>query len=327
MVKKLIFKIILLISPLLLIGIYFIADDPMKIIHDTKNPVSRGVLMNDRLFQARYLSKKTKDYNSFIFGSSRSRAFHVIDWRNYLEENAEIYHMGVNDETLYGLERKINFLKTQGYPLKNIFIQLDHRLLSLTKNHEAHIFREYYTLTDETAASYYRRFFTAFLNVDFLKNYTQYKRTGIISQSDDQSFLWDPGFDFNVQTGDIIYTRMENQIAKDSVCYYKELKLAEYKREFHVGEPVITKEAESLLKRIDRLLSSEKAKVKVVISPNFDQIALNQKDVMILQRIFGKSNVYNFSGLNELTQPLGNYYEHKHFKPFVANRILNQIYN
>jgi hypothetical protein len=41
---------------------------------------------------------------------------------------------------------------------------------------------------------------------------------------------------------------------------------------------------------------------------------------------FGSSNVYNFSGKNEFTTDLSNYYESSHYRPLLADKILKEIY-
>lgn len=328
--KKLIVKSFFLLLPFMVITGYFFIEDPMKIVHANENPVSPGVLMNDRVFQARYLESTDIEYNSFIFGSSRSRAFKSASWVNYLkDENAVPFHMGVNDETLYGLERKIHYLDSLGFPVKNILFVVDHRLLSLTKNHDAHIFREYYSLTNETATSFYQRFFKAFLNVEFLKNYLNYKRTGDVGESG--NFLWDPGFRYNKQTGDIYYERMDKAIAKDSVQFYKESKKTFHTQSPKESEELMTSEAKALIDKIigtiQKIEKRNPVSVKVIITPNYDQVAINPNDLNYLREQFGKNNVYNFSGKNNITDEIGNFYEHKHFKPYIANHVMHWTYN
>jgi len=322
--KKLFFKLLVLLAPLLVLAILFVWDDPMKIIHDTKDPVSPGVLMNDRLYQARYLQSTKTKYNSFIFGSSRSKAFKTSEWKKYIGNEAIPYHMGVNDETLFGIERKISFLQQQGFKLDHVLIQLDHRILSLPKDHEAHIFREYYLVSGETASSYYQRYVKAYLKPSFLKEYLSYKRSFEIKEVSE--FLWDPGFSFSQKTGDIYYSRYDQEIKIDSLNYYKKLKLETYLRNALVKEPLISGQTKELLESIAKILRTEKSRYKVLISPNFDQISLHANDVKELKAIFGKVNVRDFSGVNEITKALGNYYEHKHFKPYVATWVLNKIY-
>ena len=67
-------------------------------------------------------------------------------------------------------------------------------------------------------------------------------------------------------------------------------------------------------------------KVKIVLSPNFDRNKVNPKDVKYLKSLFGVKNVHDFSGKNIITENVGNYYEDKHFKPYLANSLLEQLY-
>lgn len=323
--KKLFFKLLILFAPLLILAVIFIWDDPMKIIHDTKDPVSRGVLMNDRLYQARYLQSTNNNYNSFIFGSSRSKAFKTAEWKKYIGNDNLVYHMGVNDETLYGIERKLHFLQTHGFKLDHVLIQLDHRVLSLPKDHEAHIFREHYSVSGETSSAYYQRYIKAFLKPSFLKEYFNYKRSSRINEVSE--FLWDPGFNFSSVTGDIHYTRYDQEIRIDSLTYYKKLNLESYPRKPIVNAALINDKTRTILESIAKILRTERSSYKVIISPNFDQISLDSSDVEKLKSIFGKANFIDFSGMNEITNIHGNYYEHKHFKPYIANWLLNNIYS
>jgi len=42
--------------------------------------------------------------------------------------------------------------------------------------------------------------------------------------------------------------------------------------------------------------------------------------------VFQKENVFDYSGKNEWTEPIGNFYETSHYRPFVARRIMSQVY-
>lgn len=324
--KKLFIRLLILLFPLLIVGGYFVIEDPMKIIHNTKNPVTPGVLMNDRLYQARFLIQTKTKYNSFIFGSSRSKAFKTPNWKKYLDEEAIPYHMGVNDESIYGIFKKIAFLDQKGFKIKNVLIQMDPRLLSMTKNSEAHVFRDYYLLSGESASSYYQRFFTAFLNANFLRNYATYKSKGIIINQQENIFLWNPGFECNTKTGDIYYSKNDRELKTDSLKYYKVRNLEAYDRTPKVNVIQIKDDCKNQIKLIHQILMKHHTKVKIVLSPNFDRNKVNPKDVKYLKSLFGVKNVHDFSGKNIITENVGNYYEDKHFKPYLANSLLEQLY-
>ena len=67
-------------------------------------------------------------------------------------------------------------------------------------------------------------------------------------------------------------------------------------------------------------------KYKIVLGPTYDQHNFNQQDLDILIKYFGEENIYNFSGINDYTKNIANYYEIYHYKPSVANDIMNKIY-
>jgi len=321
--RRLFIKSFVLLFPFLVFTGYFFIADPMKIIHNTESPVSPGVLMNDRLFLARHIEKTDVKYNAFIFGSSRSKAFKTWHWKKSIGKNVIPFHMGVNDESLYGIERKLHFLDSLGFKIDYAVIPLDHRLLSLTKNSEAHIFREYHTLTEETSTSFYQRFFIAFLNPHFLKSYWTYRQTGDVGN--DGNFLWDPGFTYHHKTGDIDYTRMENAIKKDSILFYKTNRKDFYERTPQESEQLIGKDSKVIWEKIHKILKKHHTEVKIIITPNYDQIAINADDLEYLKTMF-PNKISNYSGKNGITDEIGNYYEHKHFKPFIANGILTLSY-
>lgn len=322
--KKLFIKSLFLLAPFLVLSSYFFIADPMKVFHDTTDPTSPGVLMNDRLFQARYLESTKTKHDAFIFGSSRSRAFKTYHWSDYLSKNTVPFHMGVNDESLFGLERKIAFLDSLGYSLDHVLIQLDHRILQLTQNSEAHIFRDYHSVTGETASSYYQRFFIAFLKPDFQMEYWNYKRSGKVDPN--ASLLWAPGFTYHPKTGDIDYSRMDEAIAKDSLKFYKDNAATFHDRELSTAPALIKKESIQRIRNIYKILKKHKSDYRILISPNYDIVQLHPNDLKFLQDLFGAKYVFDFSGKNAITSSIANYYEHKHFKPYIASDLMKVAY-
>ena len=79
----------------------------MRIVRNYESPVEPGVLINDRLYATRWLLDHRQDYDAFILGSSRSRAFLTRDWERHLPTDAAAYHVGMNDESLYGIAHRI----------------------------------------------------------------------------------------------------------------------------------------------------------------------------------------------------------------------------
>lgn len=325
--KKLITKGLLLLFPFILIVSYFIISDPMKIVYSYDNPLEKGVLMNDRHFQYKWLKDHHFEYNSFIFGSSRSKAFHTKTWQKYIGKTMP-FHMGVNDESLFGIEHKLSYLDREGYKIENALIILDTRILKLHDNPSAHIFREHPIVSGESEAEYYKRYFIAFLTPKFLKAYYTYYFQGKF-ETWMNTFIWNEDFIYDKTTGDHFYTKFEDEIKMDSVGYYNRKSNVFYNRENISIDTInlINQVAMDQLMTIKSILLKNNTNYKIVISPTYDQKPLSKMDEQTLIRIFGADNVFNFSGKNKFSDRIGDFYEERHFKPYIAEEILSLMYN
>jgi hypothetical protein len=90
---------------------------------------------------------------------------------------------------------------------------------------------------------------------------------------------------------------------------------------------VIKETQKKMLAEIFAKFQNDKTNYKIIINPLYDQEKLNSEDLIILNKIFGKENVFDFSGRNEITNDFYNYYELSHYRPHVAKMIMDIIYN
>lgn len=63
-----------------------------------------------------------------------------------------------------------------------------------------------------------------------------------------------------------------------------------------------------------------------IINPLYSQEKFNPKDMEMIQNVFGRDNVYDFSGRNQFTTSKYNYYEESHFRPLVGDSIMSIVY-
>ena len=89
-----IFKFSLIgIFPFILLVIIYIILDPFKVIKSyetfyNRDDIGRVALNKDYVSTATFINNsKSIDYNSYIFGNSRSIFFQIDDWRKYLKPN------------------------------------------------------------------------------------------------------------------------------------------------------------------------------------------------------------------------------------------------
>ncbi|MFL5753987.1 MAG: hypothetical protein ACJ76F_11315 [Bacteroidia bacterium] len=322
--RRLIVRVVILLGPFLLIAVFFFAADPMRIIYAYPSPVIKGVLMNDRLFQARYLEKHFDEYHSFILGSSRSKSFKTYEWKKYSKADS-CFHLGVNDETLYGLTKKLCYLNEKGVRLSHVLLVLDHRLLSMDKNQDAHIFREYPSVSGESRAEFYKRFVIGFFKPAFLRAYLDWQLHHEY-KAYMKNYIFKEHFEYIPVTGDINYIEYENEIRKDSARYYERIKGQFYVRDPEASLPALSQQGKLMLQGVSKLFGAQHTDLRIVITPNYDQAKLSRADLFFLEKTFGKEKVFDYSGINEMTKDVGNYYEEKHFKPYIASRIIKEIY-
>jgi hypothetical protein len=121
----------------------------------------------------------------------------------------------------------------------------------------------------------------------------------------------------------------EDDIFHDSVNYYKNFEIndpyfEQYTKKYEYEK--ISDEEVRILKEISSLLKSNKTEFRIVISPLYDKIKLDENRIKLLIQIFGENNIYDFSGVNEITEEKTNYYESSHYRHKVANKIMETVY-
>lgn len=310
-------------APLAALLLVFTTWDPFHLFWPVESPLVKGALMNDRLFQARWLLAHPYTYDAFIIGSSRSKAFRTSAWARYLPTGVHPFHLGVNDESLYGVAGKLTFLERAGYSLRNVLLVVDARILERTVNPSPHIFREYPAVSGEPIGEYLKRYLVALLDPRFLYAYGVWRTTG---RSVDRTRIWVEDFEYDQTTGDHVYAALDSERSIDPTEYYRK-RAAVFKRvPPHPGRPVLGTDGRRLLEEIANLFRRQGSEVRVVVSPNFDQVSLAHEDLASLRRYFGEHRVWDFSGVNAFTAEVHNYYEERHFVPAVANEILATIY-
>jgi hypothetical protein len=119
----------------------------------------------------------------------------------------------------------------------------------------------------------------------------------------------------------------EREIARDGIDAYVAKRRAIFvPRVPRTGRPVVDASGERLLRETAGWLREAGARVEVVVSPLYDQVALAERDRRILEEVFGADHVHDFSGVNDLTRDARNYYETSHYRPPVGAEILRRIY-
>lgn len=329
--KKFILKAFIISIPFIAIFLFYVITDPYKIIYSYKSFFPSHVALNKE-----YVSYETfkrynpeEKYDSFIFGNSRSIFYEIKSWEKHISSH-KCFHFDAATESLRGVHDKITYLHNHKIPLKNVLIVLDYSLLKKGDLKNGILFLDYPEVSGMSQLEYQFTFFKEFIVPDFALAYFDYR----IHDSIKQYMINEQIFnvierEYTPQTNEGKYTVIENTIKKDPKLFYTAKKMLVFQR-----KPMIEKYTSSVIKEKQRKLLQEMHSIfkqcntnyRIVISPLYDQKQLNPKDLDILYSIFGKQNVFDFSGKNWITDNYMNYYESSHYRPFIADSIMNIIY-
>lgn len=320
-----------LIIPNIILAAFFYITDTFSIFANHREFYKNQTFMKNRTYfttESYNSLRKEKNFNSFIFGSSRSQAFKCKDWDNFIEQGSKSFHFDGSGEGIWNIYKKIKYIDQTGDIIKNALVVIDHNTLARTKPQYGHLFIEHPNISKESWSNFYFQYFKLYYNIKFLltlfdysifKDYRSYMRK-FIKEKKNYNIV-------DYSNCDIWYGYDED-IKEDSLGYYSNLfsKGVFYKRLKKHAEIPITDDLINQLNFIKTIFIKHNTSFKIVISPTYDQFIINNDLLSLLDKIFGKKKIYNFSGQNQFTNEISNYYENSHYKPLVARKILRIIY-
>ncbi len=330
--KSFIFKIVLFLTPFLIpICLYFIID-PFEVIYDGSKQINNNKtfqILSNRDFQSTQLflrNYKKYNYNSFIFGNSRSFFYQIKTWNKFINGNS--FHFNASEESIYGINCKLKLLNELKIDIKNALIILDVSTLAVIKNRNGHLFIKHPALSKESYFSFHLEMFKGF----FPK--AMFAITEIYLTGEKKAYMFQFGITNNVckqdkKTNQLTFYSYDNQIKNNRNSYYADKKHVFYKRDTTqiFSNPIIFNDQKILLESINSILRSHKTKYKIIINPLYDQIKFNKNDMKYLNGLFGEENIFDFSGINQITNNFYNYYETSHYRPCICDSILNIVYS
>ena len=333
--NKFLIKAGLISLPVVFIFIIYCCLDPFKVIRNYNSYYQSGnspyVTLNmDYVSTETFINNNpTYNYNSFIFGNSRSKFYEMNTWGKYAKTEVG-FHFDASDETLLGISRKLQFLHNNRTTISNALLILDYATLSQTKEKKGHLYISHPTLSNQSRFLFQLEFFKSFLNPYFLMAYMDFRITNKVKDyMKDRFLLNDAPIAYNPIQNEMKFSFFEETIKTNPLEFYSPKKMKVfYHRDIiqKYSRPVILNAQFQLLTEISEILKKDKCKIKIVISPLYNQLKLSAKDIKILSNLFGRENVFNFSGINFITNNYQNYYENSHYRPHVAEYIMKEIY-
>ena len=324
-VLRLFGRLAMLAAPVWVAFGWYLVDDPFKVLHRYASYYVSGrpiaiTLNRDFVSTETFLARQPQDrYDSFIFGNSRSLFYPLADWQRCLD-NSRGFHFDASAESLYGVERKLAFLEREDVAVRNALLIMDSELLAQARENPRYLFRLHPAVSGRSRLAFQWAFIKTFLDPGFIKGYLRFKLTG-------QGFS-DTPFAYEPRGNELRLDAYEEAIRRDPDAFYAARRKLFFPRAApeHVGPPVIGPEQARLLDAMAAVFRRQQTEFRIVISPLYDQDRLNPADLAKLQAVFGTNRVFDYSGINEITASVTNYYESSHYRPHVARRILADIY-
>lgn len=281
--------------------------------------------LND-VFRAIRLMDKYDDslhYNSFILGNSRSDFYYIEDWKQYLNKDASCFHFGQSSDDLYGTLQRIRYLYKRFHRVDNLLIVVDADYIKDMSKHTGHLYRTPAVVTGNPIDEIMFRYeeMSAFYNREYQKHWI---RGHVLNSNEGTTSL-------NPYLNEIYKDAAEENIKLMSEQEYHEslspdLRFYERSEEDSISPRVIMEDQEVAFREIAEYAKKGNTNVKIIVSPLYDQIRINPEDINILKTLNEESNVYDFSGINEYTNNVKNYYENSHYRPVLCRELLRVIY-
>jgi hypothetical protein len=318
---------------ILLLG--YLVLDPYKVVksYDSyydSNLTSSADLNRGYVSTSTFINNyKKENYNSFIFGNSRSIFYQVSDWKKYLSSQSNCFHFDAGLETLYGLLKKIEYIDSKNIEIKNALLVLDRDIIIQDKPQPGLLsIISPELVNNSNIIDFHLTHFKAFLSLKFLYQYIDFIITRVAKPFITKGSTWDEiPRNYDISSNEIRYDYLE-ELINDSK-YYTPVRLSVFHKRDTIEQylpPVIKENQKIILNSIYEIFKKNKTEFKIIISPLYDQVKLNQIDLLYLNNLFGKNNVFDYSGINKYTNNYRNYYEILHYRPHVSREILNEIY-
>lgn len=333
-IKRYLLKLAIFCIPFLIFVAWYIYLDPFQIIWHYDNYFVRKsarLSLNHGFVALANLDNHYDEYqwDSYIFGNSRSRYWNIDDWEQFLPKGSKGYHFDASGESLFGIEKKVQYLDKQNIKIKNAIIVMDAGVIAqVESSHTVHVM-----MIPPKLVNYSNWFefqttnFGVFCNFEFIKICMEYRQGAEVTTQED--LINGELFDYDYRSNQVKLGPAEKQISEGK--YYTDdlVKLQFSNNEYpdSISPVIIGEKQKEMFEEIERIFKKHGTSYRIVISPLWDKIKLNPADVIYIRQIFGANNVFDFSGVNKYTSDFHNYYEHSHYRSGTAKKIMKEIYS
>ena len=331
--KRYLIRILLFLGlPILvLLAVYYITD-PFKTLRPFSlqyfDDTNRDYLSTELFLR----NDSVYHYNSFIFGSSRCCGFNTYHWKHYLPEESRQFMFQAWGETLTGIEEKIDYIDNNGNEINNAFVLFDiPGTFAKDQLPKSVVKIKHYKFSGQSKLAYQSNLFYQFSQKPskWVSSVIQYRNPIMVEfPVDSISNDWGPKSKLVDIYRQPQKDSLSNCTAKSKAVFLKQI---EHKTDddLQESEPLITEAFYAQLMHIKNVFDRHQTDYRIVVSPAYcyTHPSINPKDLAILQDIFGKDKVFNYSGKNDMTTDCYNFSDPNHFGSSVGWQIIEDIYN
>ena len=315
------------------VGCYVLADPFMVVYNYTNYYAERRIpvaLDRDYVSTMTYVqNREKKNYDSFIFGNSRSMYYEIADWKEMIGKERTCYHFDASAESLYGMVKKVKFLDEMGDSLKHMLFVIDNSLLEqATPQTGNHLFYVSPILEKyRNVIGFHFTHWKTLLNVKFTYAVCDYYFSKEIKDyMIANNFFENYNIEYDLSSNEVKESEFEQAIAEGKYYTEQRMKVFDGAQTPGTADPAIGEQQLQMLHELKSVLDKHQSQFKIVISPLYNQINIHPADLAHLCDIFGQQHIFDYSGVNAITADYRNYYEAAHYRPAVAKKIMQEIY-
>ncbi len=324
--------IILLLVPVLLLAVVYFVTDPYK----TLRPFSLTYFDStnrDYLSSELYVhNSEEREYDSFIFGSSRGCGINTYHWLKYLPEGSKQFLFQAWSETITGIDQKISYIDEYQGNLKNAIVLIDIPG-SFSRNQ---LSTRALSIKDPRFSHQPRWIHQAILFFDFIQKPSQWIRA-----VKEWVHPHRPYVGFDVVSNDWKKSNRDLDLScppeKDSLGNLSRIAKAAFFKDYvnnaeaalPGSKDLIDETLLPVLNHIHDVFQRQKTDYRIIITPGYcyQYPPISSRDLEILQSVFGEQNVFDFSGRLDITSDYNGFSDANHFGLNIGWKMIEEIYN
>lgn len=324
-------KTLVFLAPFLVYLAVYIAIDPFMVIfkYDDFNRRSHIPKNRDYVSSEVYMRNREKEkYNSFIFGSSTALFVRPSMWMTYLPDAAKVFSFDASRENIIGIWSKIKYIDHMNDRIDNAVFVIDYNYAFDKLDKENVLFVKHPRIYRSSWCNFQYLNLLKIFDVNLVRSMVVYGLTNEFKPYMSDCLLNERSY-IDLVTNEYVNFSIQEELNTDSLRYYeirqdrfpeRSGKECEYRQQ-------ITNDHIEMLKEIKSIFVKHGTDYKFIISPNYQQLSFNKDDLEILRSVLGADHVFDFTGINSISDEKSNFYDALHFKPYVGKQLLDIAYN